>query len=294
MRPEKPPVENRKDADGLKPEEVDLTLPGKLLVGGVWMEIDDAPDGQPPLRIVDGLLHMDKKRLDEEKTVVNKALSDSIANGDIDIFTRLTRGLDFAVDKDLIVLRNKLQKAFKKQSKTVLEEINVNLLTDGVAERNIIREGLKPQIQLQPFIFRDREGNILDPDTEVDYIFVKGKGNTYKVIVGSKKGIAGIELPNDLPKNVFRPDVGNIEKDPVTDAITIPLGDAKDGSSPLVTTIEIRKGPINIIEKASREEQKAQAEKVRKKKAKAYAPSKPKVPKKNSESGGYGYVSSSG
>jgi hypothetical protein len=296
MTAEKLPAQDQELPDVTKPEEPRYASKEGLLVGGIFIEIEDAQEGASPVRIVDGQIRMDRKRLDEEKNNVRQALFDAIARGDEDVFGRITRSLDITTNVTLIALRTKLHKAFEKQKKnfTKLDAINVSLLTDGVAERNIIREGLKPQIQRQPFIFYDNHGALLDPEKDIDYIFVKGKRNKYTVIIGSKKGIGSIELPDVLPDDRFLPDLGNIEKDPVTDVITIPLGDSKYGDTPLATSIEIRKGPIDIIAIATREEMRAQAEKERKKQEKEYNPPAPRTPKRSSESGGYGYVSSSG
>jgi hypothetical protein len=286
-----------------KPEdEIRLASIEGLLIGGLWIELDDAPDGAPPFRIENGKIKMDKTRLNEEKEVVKQALSDAISTGNITIFSKMTGGLEIATDEKLIEIYIELQKAFieKSQNPFQLHSINVDLLTDGIAERNLIREGLKPQIKQLPFIFRDKNEKALDIDNDLDFIFVKEKSNTYKLIVGSKHGIDSIELPDDLENDKFQPDLTKVEKDPVTDAITIALTKSKSGLPPIVSIIDIRKGSVDIIQKAAREEALAQANNVRKRRSgsdddqPSYTPSPPRSPRRSSESGGSGYTSVSG
>ena len=92
----------------------------------------------------------------------------------------------------------------------------------------------------------------------------------------------------------FQPDFLKIEKDPVADSITIPLKPTKDGSESYVTTIEVRKGPVDLPAKVAREEVEEQTRKARKRKEEEYNPPPARTPRRSSESGGYGYVRVSG
>lgn len=279
-------------------EKQKLTISGQILTGAIWLEIDKAPEGEPAFRIKKGRLFIDREALKAAKDSVKKALADSISSGDEAIFSKLTRGIESTRDEELIELYEQLLEAFKRREKNPfkLKEINVDLLTDGIAERNIIREGLKPHIKQLPFVFRNRNGEELDRDRDVDFVFIRDKDKDYKLIVGSKKGIGGIELPDELGESQFAPDLLGITKDSVTDTIIIPLKAARDGIKPLVPNIEIRKGPIDLVRIVSYEEETAKAKKKRgeEDEKKRYSPPPPRAPRRSSESGGYGYTNVSG
>lgn len=283
-----------------------LRLPSRdILIGGIWIEIDQAKEGEKPFRIIDGKIHMDEGRLTSEKEDVKKALFGSIKEGDKEIFTRMTKGLEKTGDEDLAKLYKKLKSAFRAKDfepLLKLKSINVDMLTNGIAERNLIREALKPKIKKLPFVFYDKYGKLLDNENEVDFIFVKDKGDKYKIVIGSRKGIGSIELPDDLENDQYQPALEGMDIDNVTDSRIIPLRPAKDGSDPLISTMEIRMGPIDIVEQASKEESRAQAEKAQQKKqdqqfqaptypGSQYTPPSPQPPRRSSEGGGYGYAS---
>jgi hypothetical protein len=301
----KPDIEPKLDTGDLEEsknqkEPIRLVSKEGILLGGIWIEVINAPEETRPFWIEDGVVKMEYNRLILERESVKKALAESIASGNEDVFSSLTGSLKMATDEELIDIYIKLQKAFIEHSQNPFElhSINVDLLTDGIAERNLIREGIKPQIRQQPFIFRDSNGRELDSDRDLDYIFVRGRNKAYKLIVGSKKGIASIEIPNELESDKFQPDLNKIEKDPVTDTITIELKDALNGSTPFISVVEIRKGPIDLIQKAKNEEARAQSDRVHRKKEtedqETYQPPTPTSPRKSSESGGYGYTKVSG
>ena len=92
--------------------------------------------------IVDGQIRINERRLGEEREKVKKALADSIENGDEAFFFRITSALELINDEELIELREKLRQAFESKSQNPFElhSINVDLLTNGIAERNLILE----------------------------------------------------------------------------------------------------------------------------------------------------------
>jgi hypothetical protein len=269
----------------------------KILIAGIWLDLVDMPEGSPPLRIKDGKILMDAKRYSQECEDVKKALADSIEKKDEDTFNKMTGGLGLAEDEEVIDLYIKLKKLFKSGNAKKLDSINVDFLTDGIAQRNIMREGLKPQVAKLPFSFVDRNGAKLDIERDLDIVFVKDKSGGYKLIVGSKKGIDEIEVPDNISSGKFQPDFLKIDKDAVTDTITIPLRPAKDGSESYVDSIEIRKGPIDLTQKLAREESEEQAKKAKKRRERDssnYSPPPARSPSRSSESGGYGYTRVSG
>ena len=302
------------EPDSQQPEEVVLrSLGPRFLVGTIFTEISDLPAGAP-ITLKDGKLHINREGLEEEKAKVKKALSDSIENGDEAVFLNMTAGLESSDVEELVDLGEKLKGAFARRTKNPFElkSINVDLLTDGIAERNLIREGLKPQIARQPFTFKDKDGKDLDLENDVEFVFAKNKDEGYKIIVGSKKGIAEINVPIDLDDSKFQPDFTKIDKDTVNNSIVIPLKAAKDGTESLVTMFEIHKGPINLKEVLIYEEDKQDifnAKAARKSSqtpssptdsiddkpvSPTYRPPTPRPPRRSSEGGGYGYTRVSG
>ena len=277
-----------------KSSEPVLASKERILIAGVWIELVDMAAEATPFRIEGNNLVIDKERFNKEREAVKEVLAEAIRKGDRAVFDKMTGGLSLAEDEEHIDLYIDLQKLFKEKSAKRLDSINVDLLTDGIAQRNIIREGLKPQVAKLPFSFRDRSGNLLDMEKDIDIVFIRGKGEAYKLIVGAKKGIDEIELPDDFSPDQFQPDFLKIEKDPVADSITIPLKPTKDGSESYVTTIEVRKGPVDLPAKVAREEVEEQTRKARKRKEEEYNPPPARTPRRSSESGGYGYVRVSG
>jgi hypothetical protein len=290
--------QKKKEQQDLKKEKENPR--DRLLVGGIWVEIDPKLKPEDPIMVREGHVHLSEEGLNREKTVVKIALSVSIEEGNEEIFTRMTKGLENTQDPELQDLYQNLLKAFKNKTKNPfnLAEINVDLLTNGIAERNLIREALKSKITQLPFKFQNKNGELIEQD-KIDYIFVRDAGKKYRLIVGSKQGIAMIEVPDKLKDDQFHPDLTKVDRNPNTDAIIFPLGSSKDKSDPIASIIEIRKGPIDIIQLAAREELEAQKEKVkqakrekekRDRKNQAYSPPPPSAPRRSSESGGYGYT----
>lgn len=277
------------------PEEIEGAEPKlasreRVLVGGIWLDLIDLPEGTPAFQIKDGKIRIDKKRFLEEKEKVEKALEASIWVGDEDTFNRMTGSLRFAEDEEQIDAYIKLRKLYDGGKSSKLKSINVDFLTDGIAQRNIMREGLKPQVEKLPFSFMDRNGNKLDTEKDLDIVFVKDKGGAYKLIVASKKGIDEIVVPETFSADQFQPDFLKIDKDEVTDTITIPLKPARDGSESYVISVEIRKGPINLPQKLATEEAQEIAKRTRKKREEDYNPPPARTPRRSSESGGYSYT----
>jgi len=289
-----------------RPEAIELRSPGpRFLVGLIYSEIIDLP-GNNPVTIEDGQLKIDRERLEDERQRVKKALSDSIGNGDEQVFLKMTGGLESSDIEELADLAQKLKQAFDARTRNPfeLQSINVDLLTDGIAERNLIREGLKPQIARQPFIFKDRGGNVLGDD-DLDFVFAKKKEEGYKILVASKKGIDQIDVPFELNDDKFKPELTRVDKDLVNNSIIIPLSDAADGTKPLVAVFEILKGPLNLVDVLKKQESIDQKKQKPSEPGSAsvrlpitstpnYNPPALRTPRRSSEGGGYGYARSSG
>lgn len=282
-----PPVNSEEVAD----VELKLASRERILVAGIWLDLTDLPDGSPPFQIKSGKISIDKKRFLEEKEKVEKALEASIRTGDEHTFNKMTGGLKFAEDEEQVDAYIKLRKLFDLGKSSKLKSINVDFLTDGIAQRNIMREGLKPQVEKLPFTFMDRNGKALDHEKDLDLVFVKDKDGGYKLIVASKKGIDEIVVPEAFNADQFQPDFLKIDKDVVTDTITIPLKPSRDGSESYVVSVEIRKGPIDLPHKLAIEEAQEIAKRARKKREENYNPPPVRTPRRSSESGGYGYTS---
>jgi len=303
----------QKEMEQLAPKKEKEAPRDRLLIGGICIEIDPKVKAGGPIKVREGHVHLSEEGLNQEKAVVKTALSDSIEEGNEEIFTRMTKGLENAQNPDLQNLYLDLLKAFKNKKKDPfsLAEINVDILTNGIAERNLIREALRSKITQLPFKFQDKNRELIEQD-KIDYIFVRDVGEKYRLIIGSKKGIAMIEVLDVLKDSQFRPDLTKIDRNPNTNAIIFPLGRSKDKSDPIASMVEIRKDPIDLIQVATREELEAQREKTRKAEAErekeikrrekdrekererrdrqTYSPPPPSAPTRSSESGGYGYA----
>jgi hypothetical protein len=286
--------------------EPELASREKILIGGIWVEISELDDNTP-FRIDGDNIVINRQKFEKEKESVTKALADSINNGDRDVFDKMTRGMAGSGDEAVLDLYIDLQKIFSEKNPKKLDSINVDLLSQGIAQRNLIREGLKPQVAKLPFIFKDRNGKRLDLENDIDIVFVKGPvRSTYGIVIGAKVGIDEIEIPEKIRPGQLQPDFLNIEKDRTTGSITIPF--EKGNSERYIDTVEIRKGPIDLPAIVAREEAEEQRKSARDKKIRekereleqerkrnrSYSPPPASSPRRSSESGGYGYVNVSG
>lgn len=211
------------------------------------------------MRIGSDGIELDQQSLDKQREQVSVWLNESIISGDEKTLGIYLRNVDNR-DDDANELSDKIREAFEKNDPSVLNSVRISGITNGIAERNLIREGIKAEIPRLPFVFRDRQGNQLNLQEDIDIIFTQkgGRGGGYKFVIGSKKGIESITFPEELPSNMFKPDITQITKSDAG-AIMLPIGSAADGTESPVVVVDIRKGPIDLSAAFSEEEERKQA-----------------------------------
>lgn len=292
----------------IREQSVPLTTPPekkvKFFVGeGLVPEIVELPKGSLPMRIVDGVIQLDKDRLNEEKKRMGGVLKEAIGTGNEKLFGIFLRNLEAIDNKESRALIEKLKKAFSTRDPGLLklDELRVSIATDNIAERNLIREGLRPEISRQPFSFKDKKGDTLLPE-DIDFIFVRNnKRGQFKIIIGSKKGIETIGIPDQLPDDKFVPNMMKVEKDPTADIIEIPLKPAADGHEPSAVIVQIKKGKIDLPAQLDLEERESRASQTRtepddddspnRPPRQQYNPSSSPSPSPRRSWGSYGYTS---
>jgi hypothetical protein len=213
------------------------------------------------VRFFDGQIQLDKSALETEIQRMDTTLHAAILSGDEKILTIYLRNVEqMEDDEGAKVLAERLRAAFRERDPRhlQLDAIHVDDISRGIAERNLIREGLRGQIARQPFTFRDGKGRLLDAEDDVDFVFARDANDSsrFKIIVGSKKGIDTIAFPQDenFPRGMFRPDMAKVDRDEATETITIPLKASLDGNSPQAVVIEVRKGPVDLPTALAEEE----------------------------------------
>jgi len=263
------------------PSSQEIGKNAKILLGDmIAPQIVHLPQGSSPMKINDGIIQLDEDALNLEKKNLTDSLRFAIETGD-DKMLQIYLGNLEGDDKSLSEARDMLREAFasKNADKLELKSLNIDLATEGIAERNLIRQGLRAELPRIPFSFKDDGGQNIDVE-EIDYVFSRKEngGNNFKLIIGHRRGIRGIGVPDDstdLGKDKFQPDLLKVSKDS-DGVITIPIKEAKDGTEPTATIIEVRLGPIDIVSEVRRqqeEEQKRRKEEDEREKRSYYRPS---------------------
>jgi hypothetical protein len=238
------------------------------LGGPLAPEFVQMPKGAPVMQVENGKIQLDEAAYTTQIQKTKDWVREAVLTGDEHVLGILLRNIDEM--EESAELRSLYEQAFaqKDPKKLQLDAVHVNLPIEGIAERSLIRDGLRSQLARQPFTFHDRNGVALDQHDDLDIVFARKEDDEtkFKLIIGSKKGIIqiGFQDEKDLPADKFRPDLMNIDKDSVKDVITIPLKSAKDGEQPYAACIEIRQGALDLPTKIANEE-KVQ-ERARKKK----------------------------
>ncbi len=225
--------------------------------GNLFPEIRPLPGSASPILIENGNIVIDKDRMLAEYERTREWLRNGVVAGDTKVLEVYLRNIVGDTDEE-DELREALKSAFEAKDPNLLrfDALHINEPTAGIAQRNLMREGLRPELDRQPFTFLDRDEQVL-PFDDLDFVFARNerKPDEFKIIVGSKKGIDSFVLPQgDLERNKFVPDLLKMEKDDDNGAIIVPLKSAKDGIQPSAPLIEIRKGPIDVMEELAKEE----------------------------------------
>jgi hypothetical protein len=171
-----------------------------------------------------------------------------------------------------------IQEAFdnKNADSLILENIHVNLPTKEIAQRRLIKEKLRPEMERYPFTFADKLGNQLSPENDLDFVFmVNENGKSFKIVVASEVGIDSMTVPENIKPNQFRPELTKASKDQKTGHIIIPILPAEDGTVPSVKIIEIRKGEIDLPQQLLEEEENGGEHKTKNSNNSNYSPPAP-------------------
>jgi hypothetical protein len=245
------------------PSAQEINKGARILLGNaISPQIVHLSDNGSPMKVSDGIIQLDEDALNLEKKKLTDSLRSAIEAGD-DKMLQIYLGNLEGDDEALVEAKDMLREAFANRNadKLELKSLNIDLATGGIAERNLIRQGLRAELPRIPFSFKDERGQDINLE-EIDYVFSRkeGSSDSFKLIVGFKKGIMSISVPDELTSlgdDKFQPDLLKASKDS-GGVVTIPIKEAKDGTEPTASVIEIRLGPIDIISEIGRlqEEQK--------------------------------------
>jgi hypothetical protein len=230
--------------------------------------------GEPPVKIEGGTIRVDKTALEKEKKNVVDFVKSAIESGNEAEVKKFLWYFEDSTDQESLSLIYKIKEALAKKdaSNLKLDELRIGLATEGIAQRRLIKEGLAPEIKKYPFDFLNEEGNKLDKESDIDYIFTKKGKDEFKMIIASKKGISSISVPDNIQSDQFQPDLINVSKDQETGAILIPLKDAKNGTTPSVSMIEIRKEKVNLPDELVKEQERLEEKRKKEEEENNYTP----------------------
>lgn len=246
----------------------------------------DLPIDGPKMLLVNGEIQLDQEARLKEIEKVNEWLNQGIRDGDESVqqvYLRNLVELDNS-EEEKAELASRIETAFRTRDIShLLDQLTVEIVTAGIAERNLIREGLRPELIRQPFYFKDSDGVALSGEGDLDIVISRGDdgGDKFKVIVGSKLGINTIHVPETLPEDTFVPELAEASKDQLRDVVSIPLKKAANNSEPSIGIVEVHLGPIDLLTVISEQERKRAAAKEKaKKKAEQeqssnYSPARP-------------------
>jgi hypothetical protein len=237
--------------------EIDSKQPEMFIVGVITTETANLSNGAK-VSIENEIIIFDRQALDKEKEIVLNFLKDVINRGDEAEFKNFLWYLEDSEDPKIIESKKQMQKAFdnKDAGSLFLKNIQISLPTEQIAQRRLIKEKLRLEMDKYPFTFRDKLGNPLNPDTDLDFIFMKNDdGKGFKLLIASELGIDSIDIPQDNKNDQFQPNLNGITKSNKDERIIIPVLSAKDGSVPSVNFVEIRKGEIDLPRQLLEEEE---------------------------------------
>lgn len=250
-------------------------------------EITSLPEGQS-MQITEGRVLLDRDALERAKQGVIGRLRGAIESGDEHVVAGYSWYLEDSQDPDVVALRNQIQEALQQRNAAhlQLDALNVHLPTEGMAQRQLIKEGLQREISRYPFSFRGRDGQPLNQE-DLDFVFTRHseRPDTFKMIVASRRGIEAIAVPDpeNFPQDKFQVDFASrdLAKDPNTGAMTIPLKAAADGTMPAVAIIEIRKEAVDLPAELIKKEEEQNVQPPSRQQppsARPYTPQPPQFP----------------
>ena len=200
--------------------------------------------------------------MEQQIRIVKDRLLQAIKNGDENTVNRYLWYLEDRTDPQGVAMRDGLAQALKEKDpdKLELDALSINLPHQQMAERELIKRGLKDDMPRLPFTYLNDKGEALQ-ENELDYVMVesgkrKDMGDGFVIMVGSKKGISAISALNDLPKDKFQPQKDKITKDPEMGTITVPLMKASDGTESPFVAMKIYKVPVDIQNMVYEEEER--------------------------------------
>jgi hypothetical protein len=230
------------------------------------VEVVELAEGGPSMRLIDGTIQLDHDTHKMELANVYAWLLTGIGDGDQHVLAVYLRNI-VGEDDEALQLRQKLITAFENQDTSGLElnELTVNIVTAGIAERNMIRNGIRPELAKQPVHFKDKTGKLLTGDDDLDVVIAKDPktSDTFKLIVGSRRGIETIHIPQNLQPDQFTPAYDKVSKDDIHNVVSIPLKAAADRTRPSISVIEVHIGPVEIVQALAQQEREARAEQDR-------------------------------
>lgn len=225
-------------------------------------KIVDRGPGKPPVQIKGSEIEIDSVALEQQIKDGKENLINGINSGNEGIVNRYLWYIGDRNDPEAVAAREALLQALKDKdaSQLQLDALSINLPHRQIAEIDLIKKGLKGAMPRLPITkYHDDDGNELE-ENDLDYVMVdSGKRKDIKkgfvIMVGSKKGISGMTLPNEFPEDKFQPQKDKISKDSRANVITIPLNKATDGTECPFVAMEIYKDAVDLKTKTYQEEE---------------------------------------
>lgn len=261
---DKKPVDERSIDIGDNKETDVVTA--SLIGDSINPALIDLPDGIP-MSVKDGNLQLNARMFPEYRSNMEEVLRRGIIEGDEKILQLYIDNVSQLPDKaEVQNVINALKSAFETRSMDpLLSNLVVEGITNDIAQRNLIRKGIEDELTRNPLKIIGHDGKEIPLD-DLDIVFTKdddAKKSGFKFIIGSKKGIDGVELLDSLEPHQFQPDYTGLAKDKKIEAIIVPLKKSKDGTEPSATKIQIIKSPINLASVLAKQEREREEEDYR-------------------------------
>ena len=250
---------------------------GIFIEGVIATEVTTLTNGRT-IRVDGGKVLVDHTALMEEKKKVLNYLKVAIEEGNEAEVSKFLWYLDDQDSPEVVALRAEIQTALQQRNaqELKLNSLQVSLPIDQIAQRQLIKKALQMELPRYPFVFKNAQGRVLNPSTEVDFVFMR-QSDSFKLVVGSKEGIEAISFPESLSAEQFQPDLSGITPDPKTRTIKIPMKGAADGESPSAGVIVVKKGKIDLQQTLLEEEEEQEQSRPVPDTTTSYSPPPPSV-----------------